>query len=112
MIRRALMISRLRGWLSLVVVASLFALPAFAGEKTKTEQEVEKIVSAGREDSQVMDHLDVLSNRIGPRLTSSDGLQNACEWAKDKFASLGLENAQLEQWGTFPVGFNRGPWTG
>jgi len=106
--------SRLRGWLSLVVAASLFAPSAFAAEKekSKAELEAEKIVAAGREESQVMDHLDVLSNRIGPRLTSSDGLQTACEWARDKFASLGLENARLEEWGSFPVGFNRGPWSG
>ncbi len=33
------------------------------------------------EGSQVMEHLDVLCNRIGPRLTGSDNLTNACEWA-------------------------------
>ena len=47
-----------------------------------------------------------------PRLTSSDGLQNACEWARDRFKSFGIENARLEKWGEFPVGFNRGPWSG
>ena len=65
-----------------------------------------------REDCQVMDHLDVLCNRIGPRLTGSDNLTNACEWARDRFASFGIENARIEQWGEFPVGFNRGPWFG
>ena len=78
------------------------ALPSLAGEKAV----IEKIISVGREDNQVMDHLDVLSNRIGPRLTSSGALQNACEWARDKFKELGLENAHLEEWGAFPVGFN------
>jgi hypothetical protein len=51
-------------------------------------------------------------NRIGPRLTSSDNLTNACEWARDTFAGFGIENARLEQWGEFAVGFNRGPWWG
>jgi hypothetical protein len=83
-----------------------------AGEKKATSPDVERIVSAGREDSQVMDHLDVLCNRIGPRLTGSDNLTHACEWARDRFASIGLENARLEEWGEFPVGFNRGPWFG
>jgi hypothetical protein len=59
-----------------------------------------------------MDHLDWLSNRIGPRLTSSDNLQEACEWTRDRFASFGIEDARLEEWGEFPVGFNRGPWFG
>ena len=74
--------------------------------------EVEKIVTAGHEESQVMDHLDVLCNRIGPRLTGSDNLTNACEWVRDRFKSFGIANARLEAWGEFPVGFNRGPWFG
>ena len=63
------------------------------------------------EQSKVSAHLDYLVNRIGPRLTSSDNLQTACEWARDEFAAMGL-TARLEEWGTFPVGFNRGPWSG
>ena len=74
--------------------------------------DLERFLSAGREDPQVMDHLDVLCNRIGPRLTSSDNLTNACEWVRDRFKSFGIENARLDQWGEFPVGFNRGPWFG
>jgi carboxypeptidase Q len=76
------------------------------------ESEVDRIVAAGRDGSQVMDHLDYLTNRIGPRLTGSDGLQNACEWARDQFQAMGLTNARLEKWGEIPVGFNRGPWFG
>lgn len=66
----------------------------------------------GLQDSQVMAHLDHLVNRIGPRLTSSDNLTVAGEWARDTFKSFGIDNARLEEWGTFPVGFNRGPWWG
>lgn len=69
---------------------------------------IDKIVAEGKENSQVQEHLDVICNRLGPRLTGSDGLQNACEWARDRFASMGLE-ARLEKWGEFPTGFNRGP---
>ena len=46
--------------------------------------DADRLISAGREESQVMEHLDYLCNRIGPRLTSSDNLQNACEWARDR----------------------------
>ena len=42
----------------------------------------------------------------------SDGLTTACEWARDYLISIGYDNARLEKWGEFPVGFNRGPWTG
>jgi hypothetical protein len=88
---------------------------ASSGEKDSAKDrsvQVERIVSTGREDCQVMDHLDVLCNRIGPRLTGSDNLNNACEWVRDRFASFGIDNARLEPWGEFAVGFNRGPWFG
>jgi carboxypeptidase Q len=73
---------------------------------------VDKIIDEGRNRSEVMAHLDHLTNKIGPRLTSSDRLTQACEWAKSQFEKWGLKNCRLEQWGTFPVGFNRGPWSG
>ncbi len=60
----------------------------------------------------VTDYLDHLVNRIGPRLTSSDNLTAAVHWARDEFAAMGITNARVEEWGTFPVGFNRGPWFG
>jgi carboxypeptidase Q len=60
---------------------------------------------------QVTEHLDYLVNTIGPRLTSSDKLTTACEWARDKFKSFGLD-ARIEKWGTYAVGFNRGKWSG
>lgn len=77
----------------------------------RADESIEKIKAAAA-DSQVMDHLDWLSNRIGPRLTSSDALTTACEWTRDRFKSFGIEDARLEKWGEFPVGFNRGPWSG
>jgi len=71
---------------------------------------LERVLREGRENSQVMAHLDHLTNTIGPRLTSSERLTKACEWAREQFASWGLD-ARLEEWGTFPVGFERGPWS-
>ena len=55
-----------------------------------------------------MAHLDHLTNQIGPRLTGSERLTKACEWARDQFKSFGIENARLEQWGKIDVGFDRG----
>ncbi len=107
---------RLRFWVACIVVIGLSGRSlAGAGEKDSAKVkslEVERIVSAGHEDSQVMDHLDWLCNRMGPRLTGSDNLTNACEWVRDRFASFGIDNARLEPWGEFSVGFNRGPWFG
>src|SRR5258708_4888018 len=107
---------RRRFWVVWVVVtglsgSSLAGTPAKGYGKVNSP-ELERIVSAGQNDCQVMDHLDVLGTRIGPRLTGSDNLTNACEWVRDRFASFGIDNARLESWGEFPVGFNRGPWFG
>jgi len=107
---------RRRFWVGWVVVVGLSGSSwAWAGEKDSGKvksPDVERIVAAGNGDCQAMDHLDVLCNRIGPRLTGSDNLTNACEWVRDRFASFGIDNARLESWGEFPVGFNRGPWFG
>jgi carboxypeptidase Q len=95
-----------QGFLAILFLA--VASIALATEKA----EVERVLSAAREENLAMDHLDHLSNRIGSRLTGSDGLQTACEWTRDRFKSFGIDNARLEKWGEFPVGFNRGPWSG
>jgi hypothetical protein len=95
-------------WFAVPLLAIATASFALAGEKT----EVDRVLSTAREENLAMEHLDHLVNRIGPRLTSSDGLQAACEWAVERFQSFGIANARLEKWGEFPVGFNRGPASG
>ncbi len=74
--------------------------------------EVERVLALGKSDNRVMEHLDHLVNRIGPRLTGSDNFRNACEWARAEFESYGLANAHLENWGEYAVAFNRGPSSG
>jgi carboxypeptidase Q len=90
---------------------ALLAVPAALAAQVTPEQ-FAAIKQQGLEKSQVMAHLDHLVNRIGPRLTSSDNLTDAAEWARDTFQSFGIDDAHLEEWGTFSVGFNRGPWWG
>ena len=72
---------------------------------------VNKIIEIGQTDNQVMDHLDVLTNRIGGRVIGSNAYDNAVEWVASKFTEWGLE-VELQEAGTLPVGFNRGPWFG
>jgi hypothetical protein len=95
-------------WLGLVALGIAGGVSARAAEKTQ----IDRIVSEGREDSRVMEHLDYLTNRFGPRLTGSDNLRNTEEWARDRFRSFGIDNARLERWGEFPVGYTRGPSSG
>jgi carboxypeptidase Q len=94
---------------SLVLCLILAAIPS---PLRADDSDVQRIISAGQTGNQVMQDLDWLTNRIGPRLTSSDNLQDAVEWARDRFKEEGLNSARLEEWGEFPVGFNRGPWFG
>jgi hypothetical protein len=87
--------------------ATAFQTAVDSPPEAKIDAVIAKIIEIGKTDNQVQDHLDYLCNRVGPRLTGSEGLQEACEWARDQFEAMGLE-ARLEQWGEFPVGFERG----
>jgi Peptidase family M28/PDZ domain len=87
----------------------LFSAAAFARPQ---DVEAKKVIELGRSENLVMEHLDHLANRIGPRLTSSDGFKRACAWAREEFEKYGLKNCHIEAWGEFPVGFNRGPSSG
>ena len=90
----------------------LFAgLILFAGKSTAQKDVVNKIIEIGKTDNQTMQHLDVLSNRFGGRLIGSDAYENAAEWAASKFKEWGMQ-VQMDEAGTVPVGFNRGPWFG
>jgi hypothetical protein len=70
-----------------------------------------KIIEIGKTDNRSMQHLDILCNRIGGRLSGSDAYNNAVEWAAAEMRSWGME-VKVEEAGSVPVGFNRGPWFG
>jgi hypothetical protein len=57
-----------------------------------------RIRTEGLEHSQVVPVFDMLTVNIGPRLTASPAHKRAAEWARDRLASYGLENARLEPW--------------
>ena len=91
-----------------LVLASL-ATGGFTQDGAVSNEVIWKqIQTEALENSQVQDWLHTLTQEFGPRLTSSTRLAKAQEWARDEFREMGLE-AELEQWGTFPVGFDRGP---
>jgi hypothetical protein len=72
---------------------------------------VRRIIELGRTDNRTMQHLDVISNRFGGRLSGSDAYNNAALWCASEFRKWGME-VILDEAGTVPVGFNRGPWFG
>lgn len=79
------------------------------GEQFET---VLRIIDIGHNGNRVMEHLTYLCEQIGPRLTGSSRLEQANRWAAEQFASFGLENVHLQEWGTIPVRFDRGPSSG
>lgn len=72
---------------------------------------IEKIIRTGQTDNRTMHHLDILTNRFGGRLVGSGAFEDATKWMVREFESWGLDVA-LEEAGSIPVGFNRGPWFG
>ncbi|MBC3875618.1 M28 family metallopeptidase [Undibacterium flavidum] len=75
----------------------------------------QRIIAIGKTDPQVMQHLDILSNRFGGRTTGSDAYSHAAAWATNQLNHWGKQvgmRAELEVAGQMPLGFNRGPWFG
>jgi carboxypeptidase Q len=57
--------------------------------------------------SQVMALGGALADGIGPRLTGSPNMAKANAWARDTFTAIGLQNAHLEDWGDFGMGWQQ-----
>jgi hypothetical protein len=94
------------------ILLILAAVMIFAGSSEAQHNKViDRIIEIGTSDNQSMRHLDVISNRFGGRLIGSDGYENAAEWCASEFRKWGME-VIMDEAGTVPVGFNRGPWFG
>src|SRR3954470_19039988 len=70
-----------------------------ASAQTSSDRDtLAKIRSEGMDHSQAGAVFDYLTINIGPRLTASPAHKRAAEWARDRLASYGLQNARLEPW--------------
>ena len=54
-----------------------------------------------------MEFATALMDGIGPRLTGSPNLKKANEWTRNTLTKIGLENAHLEDWGEFGLGWQQ-----
>ena len=115
-------------WSCSAAIAS-FAIPSFAADKKAAPKEpvaetpsyygaqpskenidltmYARIRDEGFKHSHVMEFADALTNGIGPRLTGSPNMKAANEWTKDTLTKIGLENAHLEDWGEFGMGWQQ-----
>ena len=92
----------------LVSIALIFLFSQASSQENKV---INTIIKIGQTDNQTMNHLDILTNRFGGRLIGSDAYTNAAEWCAYEFKKWGME-VLMDEVGTLPVGFDRGPWFG
>ena len=67
----------------------------------------QRIRDEGLNHSHVMDFATALMDGIGSRLTGSPNLAKANAWTRDTLTKIGLENAHLEDWGEFGLGWQQ-----
>lgn len=92
--------------LSTTLLLLLVASPAKAQTFPTDDPVIKKMWELGVENSQTRELAHELMDVVGPRLTGSDGLENAQQWILDKYKSWGI-SAQKEQYGTW-IGWNQG----
>ncbi len=85
--------------------------PSFYGPQPATETldltMYARIREEGLKHSHVMQFAGALSDGIGPRLTGSPNMAKANAWTRDTLTAVGLENAHLEDWGEFGMGWQQ-----
>ncbi len=67
----------------------------------------QRIRDEGLNHSHVMEFATALTDGIGPRLTGSPNAMKANQWTRDTLTKIGLENAHLEDWGEFGLGWQQ-----
>ncbi len=83
--------------LILALVLALIPASALAANSEAVDLDaIGQIRSEGYHNSQVMQLLSELTDRIGPRLTGSPNMKLASEWTRGKLAEWGFANAHLE----------------
>ncbi|HYE55809.1 MAG TPA: peptidase M28, partial [Chitinophagaceae bacterium] len=89
----------------LFIVLSFSCLSVTAQDEKLDAAMVEKIRNEGLKNSKVMDIAFYLTEVSGPRLQGSPGYTRASNWAKNKLAEWGLQDAKLEPWGDWGKGW-------
>jgi hypothetical protein len=86
-------------------------VPEYYGPQPATEKldltMYARIREEGLNHSHVMQFAEALNDGIGPRLTGSPNMAKANAWTRDTLTKIGLENAHLEDWGEFGMGWQQ-----
>jgi hypothetical protein len=90
---------------------SIMMVVSFSTLSAQDSKVINNIIKIGQTDNQTMNHLDILTNRFGGRILGSSSYDNAAQWVAYEFKKWGME-VQMDEAGSLPVGFDRGPWFG
>ena len=86
-------------------------VPSYYGPQPATESldltMYGRIRDEGLRHGHVMQFAGALADGIGPRLTGSPNMAKANAWTRDTLTKIGLENAHLEDWGEFGMGWQQ-----
>ena len=87
------------------------AVPSYYGPQPASEDidltMYARIRTEGFTHGKVMQFAGALADGIGPRLTGSPNMAKANAWTRDTLTAIGLENAHLEDWGEFGMGWQQ-----
>ena len=93
------------------VATPVETVPSYYGPQPATENVdltmYARIREEGFHHSHVMEFGSALADGIGPRLTGSPNMAKANAWTRDTLTKIGLENAHLEDWGEFGMGWQQ-----
>ena len=93
--------------ITLSIALILFFSSFVAGQKENIDLAmVYKIKQEGSRGTSIQDITFGLTDLAGPRLTGSNGINHANEWAKKKMEEMGLQNVRIEE----ARDFSRGGW--
>lgn len=90
------------------VLALLAALPFSLAYAQRDPAVVERLIDLGKNHNQAPEILKTITKKIGARRTGSQAIFKGQQWAMAQLRKWGWRNVHLEQWGTVPVGFERG----
>jgi len=80
---------------------TLIALATVTAGESVDLSVVHRIRTEAFENSKVMETLELMTDRYGPRLTGSPEFKEAADWALKRLQEYGLQNGHLEKWGPF-----------
>ena len=93
-----------RNMLLLIIFSFIFSIQILPQEKIDYQM-MQRIRQEGLQNSKVMEIMSYLCDIYGPRLAASPQFREACQWAVGKLKEYGLENANMESWGTLGTGW-------